>query len=271
MLALQIRANEGDWGGSRLSDVEAVTRSAASSFAALDDDESIAIVLEATASEDDPPKTLSATSPSGEFVVQLNVRGNLWARLAYQFAHEFCHMLADPRTWTGAEDRFAWIEEALCETASLFALRSMATDWAVEPPYPNWRDYSASLAAYEAKRVSDPARSLPPGVPFASWLADHRPLLESDPGRRDDNTIVAGALLPIFEARHGAWRAVRFLHTWPRSPEAPLADFMQGWAMASPAEHRCVVESIAELVRVGAEDQTAWTTRRSGELRRPSP
>jgi hypothetical protein len=242
-----IRANQGDWGGAQSSDVEAVARSAATSFAAFD--ESVAIVLEPTASEDDPPITLSATNASGEFVVRLNVRGNLWARLAYQFAHEYCHVLADPRTWT--VDRWAWIEEALCEAASLFALRDMSKTWVLTPPYPQWSEYAVHLARYEADHVSDPARSLPPEVPLASWLVDRLPLLEADSFRRDDNTIIAEELLPIFEADRTAWRAVRHLHTWPRSAAAPLADFMNGWAMACPAECRHVVESIAVLIGVG--------------------
>src|SRR5436190_4236367 len=148
-MGLAIRASRGDGGGPQRSDSEAVARSAADSFAAFDNDETITITLEPTASEDDPPRTLATTTP-GRSVVRLNVRGNLWARLAYQFGHEYCHVLADPTTRTDRSRRFDWIEEALCETGSLFALRSMAKEWAVKPPYPNWRAYSSSLAGYEA-------------------------------------------------------------------------------------------------------------------------
>jgi hypothetical protein len=95
MMTLLIRADQGDWGGAQLTDVEAVAGSAAATFGALHENESLAIALEPTAG---PPMTLPTTNPAGEFVIRLNVRGNLWARLAYQFAHEFCHVLADPRT-----------------------------------------------------------------------------------------------------------------------------------------------------------------------------
>ena len=80
-MGLAIRATPGDWGGAQLSDIEAVARSAADSFPAFDDDEAIAITLEPTATENDPPRTLGSTDP-GRSVVRLNVRGNLWARLA---------------------------------------------------------------------------------------------------------------------------------------------------------------------------------------------
>jgi hypothetical protein len=249
MMTLSIRVSQGDWGGAELSNVEAVARSVATSFAAYDDDESVAILVEPTSSEGDLPVALLATSPSGELVVRLNVRGTFWAQLAYQFAHEFCHVLADPRTFT--VDRFTWIEEALCETASLFALRHMTKTWADTPPYPNWREYSAALAHYEAEHVSDPARSLPPGEQFAAWLARRLPLLEADPLRRDDNTIVAKELLAIFDSDSAAWRAVRHLHTWPRLSSSSPADFMNGWAAACPAECRGVVQSIGALVGTG--------------------
>src|SRR5437867_2924203 len=123
-MGVALRANQGDWGGAQLSDIKAVARSAADSFAAYDEDEAIFITLEPTLNEDDPPMTSPSTGPSRS-VVRLNVRGNLWARLAYQFGHEYCHVLADPTTLTDQQRRFSWIEEVLCETGSLFALRSM--------------------------------------------------------------------------------------------------------------------------------------------------
>jgi hypothetical protein len=154
--------------------------------------------------------------------------------------------LADPRTFT--VDQFSWIEEVLCETASLFALRRVAKAWADAPPYPNWRDYSAALARYEAEHVAHQARSLPQGEHFATWLAQRRALLEADPRRRDDNTIIAKELVPVFERDATAWRAVRHLHSWPRTAASSPAGFMQRWAIACPAQCRLAVQSIAARI-----------------------
>jgi hypothetical protein len=244
-MSLTIRVADGDWGGAQLSDVAAVAYSAAGGFFAFDDDEAVAIVLKPTASEDTPPWTHTSPNSRGEIVVELNVRGNLWARLAYQFAHEYCHVIADPMSWPGYGDRFAWIEEALCETASLFALRTMAAEWATNPPYEVWRGYSSSLADYEAEQTGSPACALPPGLTFPTWLARHLPLLEADARRRDENTIIAKGLLPIFLADPTAWRAVRNLHTCSRSSQATLGEFMRGWAEACPPRYQSVVEAIA--------------------------
>jgi hypothetical protein len=249
-MGLSIHANPGDWGGAQLSDIEAVARSAADSFCAFDEDEAIDITLEPAAGENDPPMTLSGVDP-GRSMIRLNARGPFWARLAYQFGHEYCHVLADPTTRTDRQARFAWIEEALCETASLFALHTMAKSWAVNPPYPNWRAYSSSLAAYGAEHVSHPLRSLPLGEEFSEWLHDRLRLLEADPHRRDDNTIIAKELLCVFDTDSAAWRAVRCLHSAPQSSAALLAGFMSDWATACPSEERRGVESIAVLIDVG--------------------
>ena len=82
----------------------------------------------------------------------------VWARLAEQFAHEYCHAIADPGTLEIGQ--FTWIEGMLCETASLFALRHMAEMWAETPRYPSWRDYSASLAGYRAEHLATPSNCL---------------------------------------------------------------------------------------------------------------
>ena len=240
-MGLSLRVSPGDWGGVAPEFIEAVAVSAADSFAACDEDEPVAIELRATASDQDPPKAHSALSPDGAFVIEANVRGAFWAQLAYQFAHEFCHVLADPRTivW----DRFTWIEEVLCETASLFAIRRMAESWRSAPPYPFWRDYSTRLWEYEGAHIAEPSRCVPSGESFESWLVRMVPLLEADSGRREDNTVIAKELFPIFESTPGAWRAVRSLHVAPRSALSS-AEYLSGWVELAPEGHRAVIREI---------------------------
>ena len=231
----------GDW-DAKLDNVEAVTSSAADCFDAFEETERIAISLEPVAAEDDPPITLFSKNAADEFVIRLNVRGNLWARLVYQFAHEFCHVIADPTTFV--LDRFTWIEEVLCETGSLFALRQMANTWEDNPPYPNWRDYAPSLEQYAADRMTDPAHTLPGDLPFRAWLAKRLPTLESDSGNRASNTVIAKECMPIFENDDSAWRSFRLLHACPRPASASALDFMRGWAAACPRQLRAAVEEL---------------------------
>jgi hypothetical protein len=197
-MAVTVRATDdgdGDWGGAALSDIEAVASSATQCFSVFGDEESVAITL--LAMTKGPMTVQDPSLPLGEAVVWLSTHGTVWAQVAFQFAHEFCHVIADPKTMPW--DHFLWIEEAICETASLFAVRCMAKTWTVAPPHPNWQDYAVKLDEYVSERMSEPEHCLPPGAQFHDWLADHLPLLEKDSGRREDNTIIAKELLPIFE------------------------------------------------------------------------
>ncbi len=240
-MALSIRVSPGDWGGALPEDINAVARSAAESLDVLSDDEDLSILIEPTASEDDSPIALMEPGPAGEFVVRLPVRGNLWARFAYQSSHEICHVLADTKTI--AWDRFTWIEEVICETASLFALRKMATTWREDPPYPNWTDYATNLADYASERIVDPRHCVPPGESFMTWFARTVPSLEADSGRRDDNTVIAKELLPVFETIPGSWRAVRSLHDAPRGVQS-RAEYLSGWGEVAPGDHLEIINEI---------------------------
>ena len=247
-MPLHIRVVGGHWGGALTTDVLTVARSTSDAFGSLPADLECSVVVEPTPSEMDDPITLSTPNASDEIIVRLNVRGNLWARLAYQFAHELCHVFADPTSWV--PDHLAWIEEALCETASLFALRSMENTWVAKPPHPHWSDYARALSDYAADRVSDPRHSLPPQASVSQWLAEKLPLLQADANRREDNTIIAKELLPIFESDCTAWAVVPHLHRAPRPPQGSLAEFARAWRQVCPPRHRRSVTRIAAALGV---------------------
>ena len=68
------------------------------------------------------------------------------AQFAYQFSHEFCHIMSDYERLR--ENPNGWFHEAICELASVFTLRCMAERWSSCAPYPNWVEYSDSLLSY---------------------------------------------------------------------------------------------------------------------------
>jgi hypothetical protein len=86
----------------------------------------------------DHPQTDFKRTSSGRIAIGLATQGPYWAQYSFQFAHEFCHALANygnnPRQLVRYQ-RYAnlWLEESLCETASLFALRAMSRSWRTSP------------------------------------------------------------------------------------------------------------------------------------------
>ena len=95
------------------------------------------------------PMTHCRLSPGDPFVVQLSARHRHWAKYAYQFAHELCHVLSNPERLRGNPNN--WFVEALCELSSVFTLRQMAEKWHTQPPFPHWASYAASLAGYPVR------------------------------------------------------------------------------------------------------------------------
>ena len=191
------------------------------------------------------PIVLFEPGPKGEFQVRLNTGDRLWAQQAYQFSHELCHILCH---YKPGPNRNLWFEESVCEAASLFALRRMSEAWQTAPPYPNWKNYSTSLAGYAADRLKN--GNLPPGQTLAGWYQDHADQLASDGVNRDHNQIVATSLLVQFEKQPKHWGAVQYLNgPGPRVAES-FTVYLDGWHQRCLPEHQEFVAGIARQFEI---------------------
>ena len=173
------------------------------------------------------PRTLYRYSEYGPITIRLTARDDLWSKFAYQFSHEFCHVLSNyERLGDGPNN---WFHEALCELASVFTLRRMAERWPILPPYPNWADYASALYDYADDLLENENHQLPKGLTLANWLTMHEEEIRRDPYIRDKNAIVAYRLLPLFEQDPNGWNALRSLPDSHGSLLEYLADW-QKWA-----------------------------------------
>jgi hypothetical protein len=187
------------------------------------------------------PITLFQRGPSGEIQIKLSTGKTFWAQYAFQFSHELCHALCDCKP---QENPNHWFEESLCETASLFTLRKMAVTWAAMPPYPNWKDYSKALTAYADDRIA--LGKLPGGTSFPRWFADNERDMRLNSTDRARNNVVAGVLLPLFEAEPKMWEAVTYLNTEKLSKLYSLKQYLEAWRRNSEPKHRAFIDAIAK-------------------------
>ena len=187
------------------------------------------------------PITLFERGPNGEIQIKLNTGKTFWAQYAYQFSHELCHALCDCKPH---ENPNHWFEESLCETASLFTLRKMAGTWNTAPPYPNWKDYSKSLNAYADERIK--LGKLPAGTSFPRWFADNERDMRLNSVDRARNNIVAGVLLPLFEADPKMWEAVTYLNTEKLTKLYSLKQYFEAWSRNSEPRHRAFIASVTK-------------------------
>lgn len=236
----------GHWGSASRKDIEAVVRSAATTLLGNKSYTKLRVRVEPTPSNTDLPVTLPIPNAKGEIVVQLPVRDTHWAQLTFQFSHELCHVIANIQTWQGNSYKYGWIEESICEAASLYTLRAMSKGWSSNPPHPYLRSYSKELWKYAESRMSDPKHTLPTGAAFSCWLEEQIPLLETNPLRREENTIIAKALLPTFEQHHNCWRVIRFLHDPNALIPKSRKDFFDSWEERTPEDLRTVIVPIRD-------------------------
>jgi hypothetical protein len=250
---LDIRVQANAFGHVSPADIEAVLRSAASELLRYCPHTQLAGID--VYYRPDHPEINSRRTPSGRISMILSARDTHWAQYSFQFAHEFCHALANyanssRQTISDTSSANLWLEESLCETASLFSLRAMGRTWQVSPPYPGFRPYAPWLADYARQRLALPEHRLPAGTSFADWFRQHQPALRRDAGHRDWNAIVAAQLLPIFEAEPAGWEAVTFLNRGSSTGQESLSQHFAQWRANCPDRLRPFVSKLAGVLGV---------------------
>ena len=114
------------------------------------------------------PVKLDQQGPKGESQVMLSISdGYVWNQIAYQFAHEFTHILINEGQ-PGAGPNH-WINEAFCEVASYQALKQMAKEWESHPPYSNWKGYAKHHSSYADKYLGR-EKARPEDMDFKVWF-----------------------------------------------------------------------------------------------------
>ncbi|HEY3319620.1 MAG TPA: hypothetical protein VGP72_04000 [Planctomycetota bacterium] len=233
--------NEKEW-NCGLADVKAVCYSAAEQMWQYFPERKLP-PIEVTAKGG--PITLFRRGPNGEIRVKLASGNCLWAQISFQFAHEFTHILCNYAEKFG---EVKWLEESICETGSLFALRRMAEKWAVTPPYPNWKSYAGALSSYADERIKKGA--LPEGKTLAQWYTENAEVLRANATDRDRNQVVACVLLTLLEAHPEDWAAVEMLNSAKLGEKYTLADFLREWRRNCPEKNKRFVTGIAKELGV---------------------
>lgn len=197
------------------------------------------------------PIVLFKRNEAKEIVVRLDTGNTYWSQYAYQFGHEFCHILCRYRENDGKN---LWFEETLCETASLYVLREMAREWKSSPPYRNWADYRDSLRHYadDVIRKNRHAEEIQ-ARGLVAFYRTHADELRKNATNRELNSAMAAVLLARLEKNPAHWEAVRWLNAAPAPADEPFAAYLARWRSAVPEKHRSFVTATAQLFGVALE------------------
>ena len=200
------------------------------------------------------PIVLYDRGPNDEYRVRLDIEGRRWNQLAYQFAHEFCHILC---RYDRREHPNKWFEESLCEAASIFALLGMAEEWETDPPYEHWSDYSEFLQSYAEERIEQGEISVNGTASdsrdaFIDWFNANRAALSESATDRDRNSYAAVRLLRLLKESPEDWAAVTYLNVEPDLDDASFEEYLSAWRRHCPEERRAFVDRVAEEFGVEA-------------------
>jgi hypothetical protein len=246
--ALSIRIEGNGWGPTRTPEIEALLRAVADQLVPNPGVRRNTVILVSRGVGD--PITRFEKGPHGEYLVELSASDKNWGQFAYQFGHELCHILSNFEAHADERKQNQWFEEALCETAALYTLRRLAAAWALDAPYPSWRDHAPLLSAYAARFLAEPHRQLPEGTSLAAWLAETTRELNDNPYMRDKNEVVANRLLPLFEADPQRWAALAYLNLDATDASSEFSGYLAHWQRNAPAEYQPFVSDVLSLLGV---------------------
>lgn len=164
-----------------------------------------------------------------------------WSQIAYQFSHEFCHLLIGSLV----PQKMRWFEESICELSSLFFMEQLAIVWKTKRIFNN-SEYATSLISYCAN--------------YMNSATDLQNLLDvSDPSStvwshavaecydRNFNLQIAKLLLPIFHKYPALWKTVPLLSRL-HNDESSLTRYLSSWSILSDESFRQPFAELAEAL-----------------------
>ena len=243
-LSIIVEPNKG-WGPAPTSNIKTLCENVALHFQEkLRDEHKVNGQLTIVYSAEGPIAFYQSAFGGGpdEYKVGLTVTDTYWNQYAYQFGHEFCHIMQNHDTISKNNPNI-WFHESICMMASIWVLREMGETWAYRPPYPNWVSYRRFLTSYADRNMERP------GVQYAgtaaAWLDEWEDYLRDKSNNFTDHLLVtqlSSKFLPIFEENPEAWNAVRQM---PAS-KGKMSEYMQDWYDAVDTEDKSFVEAIAK-------------------------
>lgn len=169
--------------------------------------------------------------------IYLACEPNAWAQAAYQFSHELCHFSIPEKVCS----QLRWLEETICETASLYVLPKMTLLWKslnIKYTVQGGGIYWDSFERYASNTSSKV-------IPFDMKDISELSVLEKNCYLREKNRYIALKLLPIFIEYPDLWSAVPALCRV--QADLPLRSSLQQWQTISPPHLRPLIAQVSDL------------------------
>jgi hypothetical protein len=156
-----------------------------------------------------------------------------WSKLAYQFGHEFGHVLAN--SWEpDAKPRnpCQWLEEALVEAFSVRGLGLLADSWEQDPPFRGDGAFGGSIRSYRdvvLARYVALAHEHGADRGLAGWFQASRGSLERDGGVGGEARAAVPSVVAEMLAEPWGIEGLGALNRWPGRSGVPLEEYLRHW------------------------------------------
>jgi hypothetical protein len=190
------------------------------------------------------PMVLHQRGEKGEYTILLNTKDRRWCQYVFQFAHELGHILCN---YQKDSSSIRWMEESICEVASLFVLGQMEEAWKRTSLHKQDPLYAAEFTRYFQARINMVDEI--PNEEFKFWWRKRLPSLQQNSIHRSSNLIIAKRLLPLFQqSPEVAWKACRTLNQKQPYSHSSFKDTIQAWSEASKDPfHKSFVLSLEKV------------------------
>jgi len=177
-----------------------------------------------------PSIWLSARKPEAA-VIYVVTGAAAWSQLAYQFGHEFGHVLAN--SWQpGSEPALPsqWIEETVAEAFALGTLGRIASRWRARPPFRGTNGYGTAMADYLANVRRQYEEKSAPTDAIEAWVkanpVDPAPMAAGT-AKWSPGLIVM--IQKLFAATPAAMADITALNQWPERSRLPAPAYLDRW------------------------------------------
>jgi hypothetical protein len=155
-----------------------------------------------------------------------------WSKLAYQFGHEFGHVMAN--SWqphAGPKAPCQWIEEAMVEAFSIRGLGRLAESWKQDPPFAGDNAFGDAISSYcqdIIRHYSALADQQGLSRDPAAWLVEHRSEIET-PGLNPFAQAFSLTVLAQYGHSPACVEALGALNRWPGRSGIPIEEYFREW------------------------------------------
>jgi len=172
--------------------------------------------------------------------------GDYWCQVALQLSHELCHLYCNFSLVRAHKHR--WLEESLCEVASIATLYKLRDSWDESRMYVHNPHYAEQIHEYVEARVSAVSPRLTGQKEFSAWLTKNVEALETNSTNRELNNVVAVYLYDnFFKHNPDLWRSITHLNKWDCQKDQSTNEFLSNWLLAGDGSDRAVSKVVYAL------------------------